>query len=380
MIYFDNAATTFPKPERVYKALDYCARNYAVNVGRGQYELSDSATIVVEETRDLLLSFFHTSSSQVVFAPSATIALNEVLRGLDYTKIETIYISPFEHNAVYRTLNYLKKIHNFEIRILQVNKKPFAYDLEKIKKDFNDYNPNLIIISHASNVCGCVAPVEDIFKLGKKYDSINVLDTAQSAGVIDIYYDKWAVDYLVFAGHKCLYGVFGAAGFIMKNSTHLLQPTLSGGSGYDSINEYMPDQMPTRYEAGSLNINAISGLNEALKTLNELGLDSYREKETMLLNYFENFIHENFPEFEVIGENYQGERVAVSSLIHEDYSPDELGLILSKNGFAVRSGMHCSPLAHKFFSTAPSGTVRFSFGIFNTTEEIDSLLKLEEIL
>lgn len=380
MVYFDNAATTYPKPEEVYQSMDSCARNYAVNVGRGQYDLSDTASIVVSETRLLLKSLFNAPLSQVIFSPSATVATNQILRGLNFSCINDVYISPFEHNAVVRTLNYLKEIYKFNIHVLSVKRNPFYFDIEEIERDFKINNPDLIIINHASNLCGCVAPVSDIFQLGKNYESINILDTAQTAGILDIYFDRWNIDFLVFAGHKSLYGPFGVAGFLMNDTTNLLIPVISGGSGFDSINEFMPTQLPSRYEAGSLNINAIAGLNTSLKLLTKNEIAYRRDKETKLLKYFENLIDIYFPEFQIIGNNYEGERIAVSSLVHEDYSPDEIGLILNKNGIGVRTGMHCAPLANKFFSTSPSGTVRFSFGIFNTTEEIDLLMKLEEVL
>jgi cysteine desulfurase family protein len=380
MVYFDNAATTYPKPEEVYEALDTCARNYAVNVGRGQYDLSDTASIVVSETRLQLLTLFHSLSSQVIFSPSATIAANQILRGLDFSKIHNVYISPFEHNAVVRTLNYLQKEYNFTINYLSVALRPFAFDLNIIEKDFAINKPDLIILNHASNVCGCVSPASDIFDLSKKSGAINILDTAQTAGIIDIFYDDWQVDYLIFAGHKGLYGPLGVAGFLMKDNFKSLKPLITGGSGFDSINKFMPTQLPSRYEAGSLNINSIAGLNSSLKILNSNEISIRRDNELKLLLYFEEFIEQNFPEFEIIGKNYLGERVAVSSLIHEEYSPDEIGLILNKYGFAVRTGMHCAPLAHAFLGTSPAGTARFSFGIFNTKEEIDLLIKLKEFL
>lgn len=380
MIYFDNAATTFPKPKEVYESLDNCARNYAVNVGRGQYELADTASIVVSETRIKLSKLFHAKSAQVIFSPSATIATNQIIRGLDFSKINNVYISPFEHNAILRTLNYLKIEYCFQIHILSVSLNPYMFELSKIEQDFHLNKPDLILLNHASNVSGSVSPASDIFELGKKYNSVNILDTAQTAGIIDIYYDQWKVDYLIFAGHKSLYGPLGVAGFIMKDSYKLLKPIISGGSGFDSINEFMPNQLPSRYEAGSLNINSIAGLNASLKLLTHDEISNRRKKEINLLLHFEEVIDEFFPEFEIIGNKYIGERVAVSSIIHEEYSTDEIGLILNKYGFGIRTGMHCAPIAHDFFGTSPSGTARFSFGIFNTIEQIDLLIKLREVL
>lgn len=379
MIYFDNAATTFPKPEKVYKMLDDCARKFAVNVGRGQYELTDTATIIVEETRKKLLNYFYASSAKVVFTPSATISINQILRGLKYNNIRNVYISPFEHNAVYRTLNYLKKDNNFNIHILNVSKNPFMYDLDEIKNQFHENSPDLIVISHASNVCGAVAPVETIFKLGKLYGAKTVLDTAQTAGIIDVLFDKWNIDYLIFAGHKSLLSSFGVAGFLIKENDCSLSPLISGGTGYNSINPIMPSELPYKYEAGSLNINAIASLNTSLDFLTTDEYYKYRENEFNVLNAFESIVNEN-DELQVFGNDYIGERVPVLSIIHEDYSPDEFGLLLNKRNIAIRTGMHCSPLAHSFFGTNPAGTVRFSFGIYNNINEFESFKQLLEEL
>ena len=377
MIYFDNAATTFPKPETVYKAVDNCSRNYAVNVGRGQYELSDFATIVVEKTRKKLLEFFNASFSNVIFSPSATIALNQILRGLDYSKIKNVYISPFEHNAVIRTLNYLQKEYNFNLYIMKVNLNPFKFDLEYIDSQFKVNPPDLLVVSHASNVCGAVVPVEKIFEMAKNYEAITILDTAQTAGIIDIYYNDWFIDFLVFAGHKGLLGPFGIAGFIIKNNNVMLTPIISGGSGHNSIEPLMPDELPYKYEAGSLNINAIAGLNASLDFFKSEEYKKIKGNDFKILREFEILLND-FGEFSIYGNAYQGQRVPVISINHEDYSPDELGIILNKYDIAVRTGLHCSPLVHKFFSTLPAGSVRFSFGLFNTSSELNSLKMIME--
>ncbi len=380
MIYFDNAATTYPKPECVYQAMDDCARNYAVNVGRGQYSLSDTATFIVEDTRRKLLNFFNAKKANIIFTPSATIALNQVINGQNFSKIKNVYISPFEHNAVIRTINYLKKIYDFELHYIALEKNPFLYDLDNISKQFIQNPPDLVILSHASNVCGAVIPAEYIFKLSKIYQAINILDTAQTAGIIKIEYDAWYIDYLVFAGHKGLLGPLGVAGFISKNSGIKLLPLLKGGTGYDSINPYMPEEFPSKFEAGSLNINAIAGLNAALEFFNSYEYKIKKDNDYNILNTFEEILSEYDDELTILGSNYQGNRVPVISVIHEYYAPDELGLILNNHNIAVRTGLHCAPNTHKFFSTLPAGAVRFSFGIFNKLEELGLISTIMEDL
>lgn len=263
LAYFDNAATSFPKPECVYQAMDACARSFGVNVGRGQYPLAEKASSIVEQTRKQLAEFFHAPAMQVVFTPSATIAMNEVLQGLDYSNIHCVYLSPFEHNAVYRTINYLRDRLGFEVRLLPVSKQPFAYDVDGTREVFKNHKPDLVIISHASNVCGAVAPVKDLFTLAHSFGATTILDVAQSAGHVDINMVDYQVDYLVFAGHKGLSGPIGVGGILMRPHTSL-RPFIYGGTGYDSKNPFMPEALPSRLEAGSLNIMGVAGLHPEL--------------------------------------------------------------------------------------------------------------------
>ena len=214
MAYFDNAATTYPKPECVYDGIDKFNRNLAMNVNRGQYEQSVKAGQIVNETRNLLLQLFHAEGShKVVFTPSATIALNMILQGLEYYDKKYIYISPFEHNAVLRPLNYLKEKFDFEIIELSVDKDKMEYDLEAIKYQFQDKKPDVVVVSHASNVCGVIAPIKEIFRLAKQKNSITITDMAQTCGLVETDLREVQADFVVFAGHKTLYSVLGVGGF-----------------------------------------------------------------------------------------------------------------------------------------------------------------------
>ena len=260
LVYLDNAATTFPKPECVYTTMDKFTRTNGVSLGRGQHILSAKASSIADETRELLLQLFHCSNKKVVFTNTATEALNIILKGINISNGVNIYISPFEHNAVTRTLHYLLQKDDFNIIELNADKKTFTLDADKIKAQFEKNPPFAVIVSHVSNVIGSVAPIEQIFSLAKKYGAITIADMCQSAGLIDTDISSSIYDYIVFAGHKTLYGPLGISGFI-SSFPQKLEPIIIGGTGIESANQFMPDDIPIKYEAGSHNTTAIAGLN-----------------------------------------------------------------------------------------------------------------------
>lgn len=374
--YFDNAATTFPKPEEVYSFMDKFYRTNGVNIGRGSYDSANTAAALTQETRELLLQLFHCEGKTVIFEPSATIALNQVIRGLKWKRGQTVYITPFEHNAVLRPLNYLKKEYDLKIIQLAVNRQDISYDLEKIKYQFQEDHPDVVIISHASNVCGVVAPIEEIFPLAKKYKAKTIADMSQTAGLIDTNLIDIQADFAIFAGHKTLYGPFGIAGFI-SNGDIELSPLIYGGTGIESSNPFMPEQIPIKYEAGSQNILAIAGLNAALKWINKVGISHIFEKEqnnyTKLLNLIK-----DYPIIKVIVP--QKKKVGILSFTIEDYPSDSVATIFCKNNVACRTGLQCSPLAHAFLGTFPSGTVRISCGYYNSDDDYSILEKTLRLL
>jgi selenocysteine lyase/cysteine desulfurase len=230
-------------------------------------------------------------------------------------------------------------------------------------------------MSHASNVCGLIAPIEDICDLSKKYNSINIIDMAQTAGLVETDLMRIKADYAVFAGHKTLYAPFGVAGFIIDRNSQL-QPLLFGGTGIDSANQELPDTIPEKFEVGSLNIQAIAGLNAALKWINKIGVDTIRKKEIENKRKLVECL-KKFSNISIIGLN---DGVGIVSCLFDGYSTDSIGLILSDNDIAVRTGLHCSPTAHKFLGTYPSGTVRFSVSYFNRNDDFNRLFEVLEII
>ncbi len=374
--YFDNAATTYPKPECVYQAMDTFSRNCGVSLGRGQHKLSSQASHIAYETRQLLLQLFHCSNKEVVFTNTATEALNIILNGIDIPKGANVYISPLEHNAVTRTLHHLQCLKEFNIIQLIVKKEGFVYDLDAIAEQFEKDKPYCVTVSHASNVIGAIAPIEEIFSLAKKYNAITLADMCQTAGLIDTDISSNIYDYIVFAGHKTLYGPLGISGFIGSNLSKL-PPLIYGGTGIESANQDMPKTLPERFEAGSHNTAAIAGLNASLKWILDTGVDNIRKME-----------HENYCKLCNILDKYENityfkpeNSVGVVSCLFDGYSSDEIGQVLSENNIAFRSGLHCAPYAHKFIDTFPAGTVRFSVSYntsYNDFKMISRILKFIE--
>lgn len=375
MIYFDNAATTYPKPDSVYKALDYANRNLAFNSGRGEYKESVTGFDIIEETRFKIANLVSTKASNVIFSSSATESLNQIINGMNISSGDTIYISPFEHNAVVRPLYLIKERKNIEIKILPFDKKTWLPEIDKIKSEFILNNPKAVFISHISNVTGYLVPYKDIFELAEKYGSVNVLDCSQSLGVINPKTEN--VNYIVFAGHKSLYASFGIAGFIKLRDDEL-EVVKSGGTGSDSLNHYMPEIIPYKYEAGSPNIVAVYGLNKAIEFIKQVDIYNH-EKEIFeyliqCLNELEG-IHVYCPED-------SSKCFGVVSINMDGYFSDELASILYDDfGICVRAGYHCAPFVHDFIESKElRGTVRISLSYFSSKKEIDVLIhSLEEI-
>lgn len=370
MAYFDNAATTFPKPDEVYSYMDQFYRASGGNAGRGQYGLAQSAGKLITETRALVQQVLHCPAKQVVFEPTATIALNMIIQGLIQHGVKNVYISPFEHNAVTRTLHHFEINGVVNVQQLSVSKE-MKFDLDRIKYQFDAQKPDLVIVSHASNVCGLIAPVEEIFTLAKKYQATTVVDMAQTAGLVDCNVGLNVFDFAVFAGHKTMYGPTGISGFVM-NPEFDLPAVYFGGTGYDSANQDMPDSLPEKYEMGTLNIVGIAGLNAALKWILGFTQNEILEKEQQNRKQLLEILHE-YDFIRVVGEYDSCSYVGIVSCLIDGISSDSAGMIFDKCKIAVRTGLQCAPLAHQFLGTYPAGTIRFSTSFFTTEEDFNQL-------
>ena len=372
MAYFDNAATTYPKPECVYQKMDEFYRSSGASVGRGNYKLAQSAASLIGETRMLIQELLHCPAKQVVFEPTATIALNIIIQGIVQTGISNVYTSPFEHNAVTRTLHHFEKKGVIKVYQLAVSDS-MQYDLERIRYQFDTIKPELVSISHASNVVGLVAPVEDIFILAKKYNAVTLVDMAQTAGLVDLNVGLSTIDFAVFAGHKTLYGPTGISGFVM-NPIVKFPAILFGGTGYESANQDMPESIPQKYEMGTLNISGIAGLNAALKWEREETIKRIWQVEQEHRERLVNLL-EQYPFIKIIGNKPNNKYVGIVSALIEGISSDSAGPVFDHLNIAVRTGLQCAPLAHKFLGTYPAGTIRFSVGYFTSNQDFDDLEK-----
>ena len=377
MAYFDNAATTYPKPETVYQSMDQFQRQTGGSFGRGNYEFSNSAKGMVDDTRKAIKQLLHCPAKQVVFEPSATISLNIIIQGIIQKGARIIYISPFEHNAVTRTLHHYKKRGQIKVEELAVDQK-LNYDIQRIRFQFETTPPDFVIVSHASNVIGLVAPVEEVFSLAKEFHAITLLDMAQTAGLVDLDIGKEIIDFAVFAGHKTLLGPTGISGFVMKPGIEL-EPVFFGGTGFDSANQDMPTSLPERFEFGTMNTVGIAGLNASVKWILQQGVDALAAAEAENRNKLLTLLRE-YDYVSIIGDIDGRDYVGIVSCVIDDISSDIAGQLFSERNIAVRTGLHCAPNAHKFLKTFPAGTIRFSVNSFTTDEDFAVLREaLEDI-
>lgn len=373
MIYLDNAATTFPKPEEVYVKMDEANRNFAVNAGRGSYKLARSASELISDTKSKLRKLIHAEeNTPVIFTPSITIALNQIINGLVLEENGYVYYSPYEHNAVARTLHYLEKNGAIKLRELPMDDETGEILIDNLGYLFSKEPPAVVFCNHVSNVTGYILPIKEIFKESKKYSAINVLDTAQSLGVIEIDVKTCKdIDILAFAGHKNLYGPFGIGGFLNLSNV-LLKEFIVGGTGSDSLNLDMPRSKEGKFESASSNIIAIAGLNAALAVLDtkenykhEKELSEYLIKELSKITGVKLYVPTNL-------ENHIG----IVSFSIDGYKSEDVGMILDEDfDIAVRTGYHCAPFIHEHLKDNVSlGTIRVGIGKFNTKLEINSLI------
>lgn len=375
MIYLDNAATTFPKPECVYAALDKANRTLAFNAGRGAYKAAHQASAIIDEVKTSVAELFNAKGiAEVVCTPSVTHAFNQILNGLDLSEDSIIYVSPYEHNAVARTVNALERKIQSSTVLLPLNE-DLSIDLEKTEFLFETRRPSVVILNALSNVTGYVAPVQEVFALAKNAGAITVLDAAQAAGLIPIDMEAIQADVICFAGHKTLMGPLGAAGFVIRNGI-TLRPVLTGGTGTDSLNLDMPAAAPGRYEASSANIPALAGLLAALKCLD---VEEHYHHVKDLTEYLLGRLTE-LPKVSVLAT--PGNVLGIVSFVVEGYNSDEVGSIFDEEfDIAVRTGYHCAPYIHTYLNDKPmNGTIRVGLGMFNTRDDIDVLVNALESL
>ncbi len=368
-IYFDNSSTSFPKAPNVGRAMGEFIENGAFNINRGSYEGAYEAGSAVLDTREMLKDLFNCPNSKnVVFTPSVTYSLNFFIKGF-LKPGDHVLVTSVEHNAVMRPLVQIEKLG------VEFDAVPCDEEGGVTADDFRAYikeNTKAIITTHASNVCGTIIPIEEIGALCKEKGLVYAVDTAQTAGILNIDMQKANIDFLAFTGHKGLLGPQGIGGFIASDKLEgLIDPVISGGTGSLSDSEEIPDFLPDRFESGTLNLPGIIGLHQALVYLKEAGIDNMRNEKMEITKYFLEQVKE-IEGVKVAGKKTVEGRLGVVSIDFEGFDNSIVSFYLSsKYNIMTRVGMHCAPRAHKTLKTFPQGTVRFSFSHFNTKEEVD---------
>lgn len=372
MIYLDNGATTFPKPECVYEAMDRFARTGAVNAGRGAYHAARAATAMGKEVKTMLISLIDArGQAEVAFTPSATIALNQVIQGQAWKEGMTAYVSPYEHNAVLRPLELMRQ--KFGIKVMELPlAEDLSIDLEEMESLFQKTPPDFVCVSAVSNVTGYVLPAREIFLCAKRYGAFTLLDASQALGLVRMRFSQLKADCITFAGHKTVYGPFGIAGLYIKNGVDLL-PLLAGGNGIKSEDPNMPRHMPEKLECASMDTPAICGLHASLEWLK--GIDPWAI-ESELTDYLLERLQE-VDGVTIYKAPPGAMQAGVVSINKEGFRANEVAAILDHEcDIAVRAGHHCAGLIHRHLDNKKyDGTIRISLGVFNTKDDIDALIE-----
>lgn len=378
MIYLDNAATTFPKPQEVYDRIVEVMTQYSANPGRSGHSLALEAGRIIYDSREIVANFFNVKDPmQVAFTHNTSDALNMGIKGV-LKQGDHAITTTMEHNSVLRPLKTLADKGIIELTIVECETDG-TLDLNKLQESIKD-NTRLIVTTHASNVSGAIFPIGEIGKITEERDIVYIVDAAQSAGVYEIDVEKMNIDILCFAGHKGLLGPQGTGGIYVSPKLHL-DTIIEGGTGSQSALLTQPEMMPDRLETGTPNTAGIAGLAAGIEFINKVGIDNIREHEDMLAEKFINGLKE-MDIVKIYGPEDMSKRTSVVSINIGEEDSSEVGYILnSVFDIGTRPGLHCAPLSHKTMGTFEQGTVRFSFGYFNTEEEVDMALgAIEEII
>jgi cysteine desulfurase family protein len=372
IIYFDNAATSFPKPETVVEASLNYLKNIGGNPGRSGHRLSIEAGSEIFSARQALADLFSiTNPMKIVLTSNATEALNLSISGTARVRFHVI-TSSMEHNSTIRPLKELESQGIITLSIIKCSKEGYLDPEDFIKSIKAD--TKMAVINHASNSFGTVQPLREIGKICREKGIIFIVDAAQSAGIINIDMNKDNIDILAFSGHKSLYGPTGTGGLAISDAFDykIIKPLKFGGTGSFSDKIIQPDFLPDIFESGTPNAMGIYGLGAGLKFITGTGIDNIRTHKKKLTEYFIeqasseikgfiNYIPAEYIETGVVAFNIKNIQCSdVSEILSDEY------------GIMSRAGLQCTPLSHETVGTYPEGTVRFSFGIFNTKEEIDN--------
>lgn len=378
MIYLDNAATSFPKPQAVYDTLAVFMKEAGANPGRTGHKMAVLAERAIDETRTALAKLFHAEDkSRVIFTLNCTDSLNIALKGV-LQKGDHVITSVLEHNSVSRPLRALSEAGLIEVTKVEPDAEGFL-TLDAVRAAFRP-NTKLVALTHASNVTGVVQDAAGLGALAHEKGALFLLDAAQTAGVLDIDVQRDHVDLLAAPGHKALFGPTGTGVLYVGPRVKIAQ-WRQGGTGLDSESELHPAVFPFHLEGGTPNTLGLAGLGAGLKFLADTGLDAVKAHEDKLLSVLYEELG-NDPRFTLYGTRDLSRRVCTLSFTVEGLEPAEIGAILDESfNIACRTGLHCAPFAHQSLGTFPTGTIRISPGYFTTADELKTLTAgLKEIV
>jgi len=376
MIYLDNAATTWPKPEEVYKAVEGAMKNHGANPGRSGHSMALDAARLVYESRQLLADFINAESPKsIAFSSNATHALNMAIKGV-LRPGDHVITSSMEHNSVARPIFALRRT-GVEWSTVRCDPKGFI-DPDDIRKAIRP-NTRLIAMTHASNVTGTIMPVQEVGAIARQNRILFLVDAAQTAGTVPIDVQKMNIDLLAWPGHKGLYGPQGTGGLYVRDGVDIV-PIQEGGTGSLSENLEQPGMLPDMLESGTLNTPGIAGLSAGIRFVMQRGVENIGAHERNLTAKFLDGLRD-IKTITVYGPKDPQRMCAVVSLNIAGLDSSEAAYILdSRFHIEVRPGLHCSPLAHETIGTKDLGAVRFSFSAFNTEDEIKEALKALQII
>ena len=379
MIYFDNPATTWPKPSQVKEAMNRFMEEVGANPGRSGHFRSIDAARIVFETREALSVLFRVKdSSRIVFTLNATESINLALKGL-LKPGDHVITSSMEHNSVMRPLRYLEK------KGVELTVAPCLDDgtlhAEEVERRIQSHT-KMVVLNHASNVTGTLLPIEEVGLIARKYNLLFLVDAAQTAGAYPIDIEKGGIDLLAFTGHKSLYGPQGTGGLVIgeRIKEKEMVPLKQGGTGSRSEFEEQPNFLPDCFESGTPNGVGLAGLLAGVQFVLGRGVEKIRRSEMALVNKLIRGLG-NIPRVKLYGPELQEHRVATVSLTFSHLTPSDGASRLEKEfGILCRPGLHCAPAAHHTLGTFPEGTIRFGLSAFNTEAEIETAIQAVSLI
>ena len=363
MIYLDNAATSFPKPENVSQKVIEILTEGTGTPGRGSHNTAAKALSGVQGVRKSFIDFFNLLEDfRIIFTYSATDALNMAIKGF-LNQGDHVVITSTEHNSVSRPLKAMARDGIISLDIAPCDE--YGYVIVDEFRKLVTNKTKLAVVCHSSNVTGALQPVETLGQIVREKGGYLLLDAAQTAGIVPI-------DMLAASGHKSLYGLQGTGILVLGERIFKLRPFREGGTGFDSQSEYQPVNWPEAYEAGTHNVPGIISMGEGLKFINETGMKNIAERELYYIERLWEYLS-HFDNITLYGPKPDMARTAVLSFNVLGWDAEDIGAVLNQNyDIQTRSGLQCSPLTHQFLGTFPQGTVRLSPGYFTTDKDIDT--------